>query len=643
MFAGRPTNLRRVSREHEPGQILRQPCRLSPVLDRLRGSSRDASARQAFGRRMEMPRATRRTIASSGLGSLPRAGALALATAITVCAPLVGLNLSAGSISPPLAEAAPPAPGLHVETWTGKAMATEAERDDEIQRLRSSGARWVRVIALWSALETGGKGRWREDAFDRLDQQLERLQAAGLNVVLVAGPGTPFWASSDPEKYEHNAAGNTTWVNYRPERLEDYADFTRELARRVKPRGVKAFQLWNEPDHKRGRWLPGPDAGEYAGLLKLAYPAIKSVDESATVLVGGLINNNHAFLQGIYDAGGGPFFDGVANHVYPQYPPRTCAYSSDGKPSRHALCGLSRLRETLTANGDAKKRTWITELSWSSCRCHYQDPVSEEGQALYLRQAYSLLAKRWDVPVALWFRLRDPGVPGVARTGVQSGFGLTRSDNSAKPAFATFQNYAVNRNPKMTISRPVRLRVAKRTLLAFSGRSALPMRLEAFAAPKATPCAATASEQASQPGSHRLLRPRTVSPGAFSRSVPLTPSRAVGKRACGYLTNASASVPDATADTLMPLPTPPGERCRSLIVANYRSSVAGIVVEGPTCARASASLSRWADQGFEPQSGPSGYTCAISRPDDANRRAYECRRAGTAKLSFLVRRPRPGT
>ncbi len=121
-------------------------------------------------------------------------------------------------------------------------MTTEAERDGEIKRLRSSGARWVRVIALWSAAETAGNGRWNEEAFDRLDQQLERLQAAGLNVVLMAGPGTPFWASSDPKKYEHNAAGNTTWVDYRPERLKDYADFAGELARRVKPRGVKAFQ-----------------------------------------------------------------------------------------------------------------------------------------------------------------------------------------------------------------------------------------------------------------------------------------------------------------------------------------------------------------------------------------------------------------
>jgi hypothetical protein len=333
----------------------------------------------------------------------------------------------------------------------------------------------------------------------------------------------------------------------------------------------------------------------------------------------------------------------VADHVYPQFPPRTCAYSSDGKPSRHALCGLSRLRETLTANGDARKRIWITELSWSSCRCHYRDPVGEQDQALYLRQAYSFLAKRRDVPVALWFRLRDPGVPGVARTGVESGFGLTRPNGSAKPAFATYQNYAFNRSAEMAISRPVALRVGKRTLVRFAGRSRLPRRLEAFVAPKAVPCAATASAQARQPGSRRLLRPRSVPVGSFSQGVALVPSRAQSERACGYVSVGSAAIPDATADTLLPLPIPPGERCRSLVFNRYRSSIAGIVVEGLTCPRASASLSRWRGRGFEPQSGPSGYTCAISKPDDVDRRAYECRRDGTAKLSFLVWRAQPGT
>lgn len=207
------------------------------------------------------------------------------------------------------------------------------------------------------------------------------------------GPARPYGLPQIRASLSETPRAIRVWVHYRPERLEDYADFAHELARRVKPRGVNAFQLWNEPDHRSGTWLPGPDPQAYAGLLKFAYPAIKTVNANARVLVGGLVNSNYEFLQDIYDHGSGRYFDGIANHVYPQYPPKTCPLASDGQASRHALCGISRVRKVLNRNGDAHKPIWLTELSWSSCRCHYQQPVDESTQAVYLRQAYSRLAR----------------------------------------------------------------------------------------------------------------------------------------------------------------------------------------------------------------------------------------------------------
>lgn len=143
---------------------------------------------------------------------LPRARSPALAATMGLSAALCGLNLSGGSISPPSAWSAmssPPAPGVPIESWSPKNLGTQEEQDREIARLRESGAEWVRVIAMWSGLERDGKGRWTEPAFATLDRQLARLQAAGIKVVLVAGPGTPLWASADPRKFERNAAGNT--------------------------------------------------------------------------------------------------------------------------------------------------------------------------------------------------------------------------------------------------------------------------------------------------------------------------------------------------------------------------------------------------------------------------------------------------
>jgi hypothetical protein len=328
----------------------------------------------------------------------------------------------------------------------------------------------------------------------------------------------------------------------------------------------------------------------------------------------------------------------VADHVYPQYPARTCPFSSNGKPSRHALCGLSRLRETLAAHNDAEKRIWITELSWSSCRCHYQVPVGEADQAVYLRQAYSYLARRGDVPVALWFNLRDIAFPGVVRTDVGSGFGLLRPNGSRKPAFLSYSAYARNQSARGTISRPSALRVGKRALLRFTGRSERPRQIEAFVAPKASSCAPTAFAQARRSGARRLLRPKRVGAGSFSQDLAFVPSRAVAERVCGYLAKSSDSLPDAGADTLMPLPLPPGGRCRAITFGDS-GLAAGIVTERLSCSRAVAALTRWRRELFEPQRGPSGYRCAVSPPDDGARQAYDCRGSDAVRLSFILRRP----
>lgn len=205
---------------------------------------------------------------------------------------------------------------------------------------------------------------------------------------------------------------------------------------------MNTFALWNEPDHPGGHWLPRPNARAYSRLLRLSYPAIKSVNPRAKVLIGGLVNNKHDFLQAIYNHGGGRFFDAVGNHMYPQYAPTHCPLDGRGKPSRHALCGIRRLREVLRRNGDARKGIWLTELSFSSCKCHYVEPIGEWLQASYLQRTFRWLARQRRVPVALWFNLRNyRGVKG--RRGDLGGeFGLLRADDSPKPAFFRFRRYA---------------------------------------------------------------------------------------------------------------------------------------------------------------------------------------------------------
>ena len=51
-------------------------------------------------------------------------------------------------------------------------------------------------------------------------------------------------------------------------------------------------------------------------MLKAAYTAVKAGDPDATVITGGILYNNTAFLEGLYTAGAGSSFDGLGIHPY---------------------------------------------------------------------------------------------------------------------------------------------------------------------------------------------------------------------------------------------------------------------------------------------------------------------------------------
>ena len=227
------------------------------------------------------------------------------------------------------------------------------------------------------------------------------------------------------------------------------------------------------------------------------------------------------------------------------------------------------------------------------------------------------------IPVALWFNLRNYGKPGAERRDLGGQFGLLRADDSPKRAFRAFRNYVRNPTASVQVSPPTALRVRKPSILEISSTSRIPRRVEAFLIPAAGSCAPVAPDQARQPGSQRILRARSVPDGSFTSRVMFTPSRAVAERACVYLNGGSGAIQDATGDTLLPLPLPPGTRCRSSV-----SSIAGVVVDGPSCARTRDTLLTWRREGFQPTTGPPRYDCVASPFDDRGRRSHDCRRTG---------------
>ena len=283
-------------------------------------------------------------------------------------------------------------------------------------------ADWVRIDLDWSAIESE-RGRYDWAVTDKLVDQAE---AHGINVLGVIA-FTPDWARSSTESAPENRR------HQRPDRLSDYAEFTRMVVQRYAPRGVHSWEVWNEPNTGKF-WPPVQDADEYGELFRQAADAIRDVDPDATVLIGGLTTQPDApdpglspteFLELLYDNGTAQLSDGVAAHPY-SYP----ALPLD--PSQQRLGGFSdlpALHDVMNAHGDGGKKIWITEFgapTGSSDRA-----LSEEDQATTLFQARGQLDQwAWAGPL-IYYELVDGGTD---LADPEQNFGVLREDLAPKAA-----------------------------------------------------------------------------------------------------------------------------------------------------------------------------------------------------------------
>ncbi len=206
---------------------------------------------------------------------------------------------------------------------------------DELTVIAAAGAAWTRDFGVsWASVWPDKDAGPQWDALNPTWERLRAAQGLGIRVIEVIYD-TPLWARQIPD----NGCGPI-----KPEFLSHFAWFVGEVARRARAAGVAvdAWELFNEPDVDRSGGPPlacygrGADeyfgGGDYAGVLKAAYPALKAADPATPVLIGGLLldcdpinpppgkNCTPAkFLEGILRADGAPYFDGVSFHAYDYY------------------------------------------------------------------------------------------------------------------------------------------------------------------------------------------------------------------------------------------------------------------------------------------------------------------------------------
>ncbi|WP_157873491.1 cellulase family glycosylhydrolase [Kineococcus radiotolerans] len=294
----------------------------------------------------------------------------------------------------------------------------------------------VRADLSWSEVQTAGP-----DAFDwsRFDRVVAAARSRKLTVLPILAY-TPTWA---------RPAGCTSGDKCAPADTAAFAKFARAASARYGPLGVHQWEVWNE-QNAPAFWAPAVNPRAYAKLLRDARTAIRAVDPSARVLMGGLTAAPAGqgrlgaadFLAQVV-AQTGKTFDGVAFHPYtfPFLPSLQATWKTPWSQ-------IGELKAVLDRFGVRGVQIWITEFgaptggpgtasgglpgAIPSTTTH----VTEQLQAKMAEDVIRTIKADPRIGGLYWYSWKDLGQNSST---IENFFGLRRVDGSPKPAYAAFR------------------------------------------------------------------------------------------------------------------------------------------------------------------------------------------------------------
>ncbi|MBI3978830.1 MAG: cellulase family glycosylhydrolase [Chloroflexi bacterium] len=361
----------------------------------------------------------------------------------------------------------PQAHPLGIEIPGGLA-AGDATRRRLVQSLGASWFRWNRVS--WARIEKPRSGPQEPAQYDfsGLDSSMAAVGASGLTPIVIVGDN-PDWTGGNGQPLDAEVPVGVVG----PE-VAALRDFMVALVSRYKdpPYNVKYWEMYNEPDNvnvqnsgaQGGLW--GGHGEKYARMLQVVYPAVKAADPNAKVVLGGLTmddftteggNNDPNFLDDVLrtlSSGGGPGFDVMNFHYYPEYAWR---WNQIGKDSGHGpgIAGKAgRIRDRLAAFGFHSLPLICTEFGLSSASDRWAEPPAdvyssqdprlrlptspEEQGRFVVRNLARGLSK--GIAVMIWYPLDDSGPPGIPpNVNYFAYHGLVDHQMSQKSAFGVYQ------------------------------------------------------------------------------------------------------------------------------------------------------------------------------------------------------------
>jgi hypothetical protein len=211
----------------------------------------------------------------------------------------------------------------------------------------------------------------------------------------------------------------------------------------TQPLPIHSWQVWNEQNSPK-YYKPTPSPNVYAKLVATAGPAIKSVDPTADVVLGGMwgppdtdaVIPTAEYLERIYSVPGiEGAFDSIAVHPY--------STNLSGMKSQ-----MLDARAVVKRAGDTGVGTWVTELGWASGGPRNDSLVkTPKAQARLLTESYEyLLEKRraWKIRGITWYAWRD-APPEQTDCAWCPQSGLRNINGAGKPAMRAFRRLSLGK------------------------------------------------------------------------------------------------------------------------------------------------------------------------------------------------------
>jgi hypothetical protein len=292
-------------------------------------------------------------------------------------------------------------------------LAREVEhwkQEKTLEMARAAGIGWIKQQFSWEEIEPLRKGEFDWVKYDRIVDLAGRY---GMQLIARLDR-PPDWTRQD-----------NAFKTRPPDDLADYGDFVYAFVDRYRER-VRYIQIWNEPNLTAEWGFQRVDAVAYTRLLEVAYRRAREADPNVVVLSGPLaitledasMRGNHndlVFLEQMYQAGAGEFFDILSANAFgldlpPEDPPDPNVLNFRRTELHRAL---------MVQYGDEDKPIWINEYGWNAAPIHFADEiltwerVTKDQQAEYTVQGIAWARENWPWlgVVNLWYFRQVGDVP----------------------------------------------------------------------------------------------------------------------------------------------------------------------------------------------------------------------------------------